>query len=542
MGNSYFKESADYRYNPFTGTFTANPIGKSGNPAEVQDIPSGSPYYVYLKELPREDSPSTIGITNHDTGAPFTQVGVATPPSAGEYRVIYGGDGVTPTGQIGQGIVEFHSSDAGTRVDIEYYGLGSIYQREFIEKALHDGQSALMKFKGNQIISGGEVTPQTVPDMTVQIADGTAIVNGYHVEFNGANTSALTIPTNSRRDLFCVDDDGDLQYVQGTDSADPEFGVVPSNYAPIAMISLSSGTVSLSSANIQPINHQGCVAIHKNEADIGWFFEPQDAIDFLPTVGGREGGVIYINEGVYLAELDLSGLDNISIFIDRNADIRRVSATKYCIKIDGVASADDIRIEGGRLNGNGKSGAIELMKINNATRVNLNNIIFGSNSVSTATYVEAFFSNVSNLIGDGIHSKDRANIRFDHTTCTDCYFKTDRGGSTGRGSQIYETLGVQNSIHASNVSRDTIFDALDSYIPNNGDEMVLNGSYVDEVFINSLGVFVVSKASRIDSTTIRIYGTIFGANTTSGVPQINLQTVDMVDGSAVQYDHVSIAW
>lgn len=131
---SFLTDIADYRYDPFNETFSANPIGYSGNPVEEKIIPASAPYYIYTNELPRLDSPTSTLLINEKGGSSFTEVSKTTPPAAGQFRVIYGGDGITTSGIIGQGIIEFNSADAGKIMEIKYYGLGSILQKQFFDE------------------------------------------------------------------------------------------------------------------------------------------------------------------------------------------------------------------------------------------------------------------------------------------------------------------------------------------------------------------------------------------------------------------------
>ena len=122
---------SNYRYNPFTDTFTAYGYGYSGNPEESHTIPSSGPYWVYLNEIPRRDAPSTLAVT-HDGGATvFTEVSFTTTPAAGQFRVVYGSEPDSTSGVIGSGIIEFNAADAGKDITVKYYGLGSILQKQF---------------------------------------------------------------------------------------------------------------------------------------------------------------------------------------------------------------------------------------------------------------------------------------------------------------------------------------------------------------------------------------------------------------------------
>ncbi len=98
----------DYRFDPFTGVVQDVAV------TERSLIPANSPYWIQLNELPKEDTPSTVTVTQVGGGS-FTEV--ASPPAAGEYRVDY---------QYKTGLVEFNSADAGKEMEITYRGLGAI--------------------------------------------------------------------------------------------------------------------------------------------------------------------------------------------------------------------------------------------------------------------------------------------------------------------------------------------------------------------------------------------------------------------------------
>ena len=109
--------------------------GYSGNPKEEQIIASSSPYYIFLNEIPRDDNPSTL-LVNEKGGSAFTEVSFSTSPAVGQFRVIYGGDETQPLSIGGQGIIEFNSADAGKTMEIAYYGMGSIQDRQFFSRLL----------------------------------------------------------------------------------------------------------------------------------------------------------------------------------------------------------------------------------------------------------------------------------------------------------------------------------------------------------------------------------------------------------------------
>lgn len=133
--STFLDNIADLRYDPFTQIYTPYGYGYSGNPKEVHIIPASSPYQIHLDEIPKEDSPSTLFI-NEQGGSPFTEVSFTTVPAAGQFRVTYGGDGTTTQTTAGQGIVEFNVTDAGKTMEVKYFGLGNILQKQFINEIL----------------------------------------------------------------------------------------------------------------------------------------------------------------------------------------------------------------------------------------------------------------------------------------------------------------------------------------------------------------------------------------------------------------------
>lgn len=133
--STFIDNIENLRYNPFTQTYTPFGYGYSGNDKEVHTIPSSSPYWIYLNEIPREDSPSTLFV-NEQGGGSFTEVSFTTSPATNQFRVVYGSDGTTTVTTAGQGIVEFNSADAGKTVEVQYYGLGFILDKKFVNNTL----------------------------------------------------------------------------------------------------------------------------------------------------------------------------------------------------------------------------------------------------------------------------------------------------------------------------------------------------------------------------------------------------------------------
>lgn len=111
----------DYRYNPFTETWDPKKIGYGLNPAERRTIPNSAPYWIKLYEGIQENAPSTTNITLVVGGTTLSEVAKSRTPSDGQYRVNYD--------ERGHGIIEFNSAQKGLQVDIQYYGLGSLFQK-----------------------------------------------------------------------------------------------------------------------------------------------------------------------------------------------------------------------------------------------------------------------------------------------------------------------------------------------------------------------------------------------------------------------------
>src|SRR5690554_6134232 len=80
---------------------------------EQHTIPVSPPYDIYLIHIPRKETPSTVRIPG------FTEVD--GPPGPGQYRVHYEEPGGDPLGRV-----EFHASDAGKLVAVDYHACGTV--------------------------------------------------------------------------------------------------------------------------------------------------------------------------------------------------------------------------------------------------------------------------------------------------------------------------------------------------------------------------------------------------------------------------------
>ncbi len=191
MADSYItilENINNLRYNPFTQAFTAYGHGYSGNPKEEYTIPASAPYWIYLNEIPKEESPSTLFI-NEKAGSDWTEVSFVTDPAASQFRVAYGGDGTTTQTTAGQGIVEFNSADAGKTVEVKYYGLGTINQKQLIDEI-----GKLVCPVGSIIGIHPDTEAAYLPDLDHwALCDGnTALDTTYIADTNDANVPDLT--------------------------------------------------------------------------------------------------------------------------------------------------------------------------------------------------------------------------------------------------------------------------------------------------------------------------------------------------------------
>jgi len=106
---------------------------------------------------------------------------------------------------------------------------------------------------GYGIISGGVVSAQTVPNMTVQVTACTLRTSTGARQIANANTSlAITTAdtTNARNDIAYVDSTGVIQYMQGTAAATPIAPTTPTGGQLLAQINVAANATNITNANI----------------------------------------------------------------------------------------------------------------------------------------------------------------------------------------------------------------------------------------------------------------------------------------------------
>jgi len=66
------------------------------------------------------------------------------------------------------------------------------------------------------------VVQQPVPNLTVNVASGSVSLGGKIVNFSGGNSPQFSVPaSNPRIDLLCLNNSGELEIVEGTESSNP---------------------------------------------------------------------------------------------------------------------------------------------------------------------------------------------------------------------------------------------------------------------------------------------------------------------------------
>jgi hypothetical protein len=167
--------------------------------------------------------------------------------------------------------------------------------------------------QGNVVISGGEVTAQGTPDMTVHIAAGTALVNGIYCNWAAQDSGTITAPsTYPRYDLVVANSDNSISILTGDEAASPIPPSYSSSQKEISFIYLTTATTSIIDSVITDAKR---ILKNTNDdiivGDTGQYSTIQEAVNYCKVKGY---GVIKIQEGTYTEDLDLAGCENIYIY------------------------------------------------------------------------------------------------------------------------------------------------------------------------------------------------------------------------------------
>lgn len=111
---------------------------------------------------------------------------------------------------------------------------------------LRDRMRSESAVNGNVLISGGVVSEQAVPDMTVHIAAGEAIVDGVACKWAAQDSGTITAPgTNTRLDYVVVNSDNSISIVAGTSGASPVFPSFAASQLPVSALVVKAATTSM---------------------------------------------------------------------------------------------------------------------------------------------------------------------------------------------------------------------------------------------------------------------------------------------------------
>lgn len=287
--------------------------------------------------------------------------------------------------------------------------------------------------RGNVLVSGGVVTAQGSPNMTVAISAGEAVIGGIAVKWSGQNSGTITAPATGRYDVVVINSDSTISILSGNDSADKVLPDVASTQKAVAVITLSSATTSITNSLIRDCSEQG---VHANGH---YFWKIQDAVDSLnDRTNELDEGEIVVHKGNYYEEVVLSAFSNVTIRYENGSKHYRPSATKRCIKSINTAGNEEsfIKIIGGKFYGNSKSGAIENLRFEYTDYLSINNCFSDGNASASATYKDLFIKQCDHVetrsqIDDmGLDTCTRVDSS-DLTWCVDLYGNV---GSTSAGS------------------------------------------------------------------------------------------------------------
>lgn len=103
------------------------------------------------------------------------------------------------------------------------------------------------------------------------------------------------------------------------------------------------------------------------------------------------------------------------------------------------------------------------------------------------------------------------------------------------------SVGVSDSISGNDITRNEIFDAMDSYIPNTNDEMVVWGLIGDKTG-DDVYLYYPSVATRISANTIWIDVVRVITHGPAGTMIMSPITLSFVDGNTSTFDGASLCW
>lgn len=121
------------------------------------------------------------------------------------------------------------------------------------KEAINEINQGLLDTGGYGVISGGVVTEQSAPNMTVQVSECTLKTATGKRQIATANT-ALTIATaditNPRIDIIYVNSSGVISYLEGTVAESPTVPSTPTGGSLLAQINIAANQTTIANSNI----------------------------------------------------------------------------------------------------------------------------------------------------------------------------------------------------------------------------------------------------------------------------------------------------
>ena len=136
------------------------------------------------------------------------------------------------SGKLYKMIRPITAKDYGDLQNIDVYKDGVlIASRPKIDFRGGDVSDDSLNNKVNVFLTGNFAARATnPPSLQLYVSRGQVIIGGVYVFFSGGNSPSFTIPTNYPRiDLLCLNSSGNLEIVQGTESATPSAPTYPAD-------------------------------------------------------------------------------------------------------------------------------------------------------------------------------------------------------------------------------------------------------------------------------------------------------------------------
>jgi len=298
---------------------------------------------------------------------------------------------------------------------------------------LRDRLRSASQLAGPCIVSGGLVAQQTIPNMTVSITAGEAIINGVACKWAAQNSGTITAPAISRYDVVVVNSDSSISIVSGASSADPVLPSVTSSRRAVAIIYLTSATTAITNSMLRDIREQGVTIDGK------WFWTIQEAVTYTESgrdmayPEGRAGGNVYIRPGHYYEKVTIrnpasgaSVVKNLSLIFDEDAHMYRINDSSPCIYISGAGIpvaglwCKGVTVYAGNFHGNGKAGQEGLIVVRWSNGIRLERNVTDGNTSSTGYGIG---------YGRDLYIKRVLNLHISNTYLRDRYW--DQTGSVG---------------------------------------------------------------------------------------------------------------